>query len=112
MAAQQPAPGRGLVACSSIAVVIVVCALTAPVVLYARGMDALLNAQSTAAWALLPVALGLLGVGVGVTGLRRLPPGTHGRSLTVAATVLAVLVPGLTTLAVLFLAWVNGPGGP
>ena len=111
MAANQPAPGRGIVAGSSVALLVVVCAVAAPVVLYVRGMDALLNAQSTAAWALLPVALGLLGVGVGVDGLRRLPPGTHGHSFTVAATVLSVLVPGLTTLVVLYLAWVNGPGG-
>lgn len=102
---------RGLVAASALALLIVVCALTAPVVFFVRGMDALLNASSTAAWALLPAALGTVGVGLGVAGLRRLPLGPPGRAVTSAATVLAVVVSGLTTLAVLYLAWVNGPGG-
>jgi hypothetical protein len=94
-------------------VVTLVCAFAAPVVLYVKGMDSLLNSRSTAAWALLPIALGIVGVGVGMANLRRPSRGVEGPARTFAqfAIVLAVVVPGTTALIVLFLAWVNGPGG-
>jgi hypothetical protein len=93
--------------------VTLVCAFTAPVVLYVKGMDSLLNSPSTAAWALLPIALGILGLGVGMANLRESAGGVEGpaRSFAQFATVMAVVVPGITALIVLFLAWVNGPGG-
>jgi hypothetical protein len=102
---------RGLVPALVLAFLIVLCALTAPVVFFARGMDALLNASSTAAWAMLPATLGTAAVGLGLAGLRRLRLGSAGRAVTTAATVLAAVVSALTTLVVLYLAWVNGPGG-
>jgi hypothetical protein len=98
---------RGLLAGMSVAALIVVCAFTAPFVLYVRGMDALLNSGAPAAWALLPIVLGVVGTSVGVGSLRRLPPDTLGRSLTSGATVLAVWVSTLTTLAVLFVTLVG-----
>ena len=90
-----------------------VCAFTAPVVLYAKGMDSLLNSPSTAAWALLPTALGIVGLGIGMANLRKSAGGVKGPAHRFAqfATVMAVVVPGITALIVLFLAWVNGPGG-
>lgn len=87
-----------------------VCAFTAPVVFYDKGMDSLLNSPSTAAWALLPIALGIVGLGIGRANLRR-PAGMVARTFAQLATVMAVVVPGLTALIVLFLAWVDGPGG-
>ena len=113
MAANQPAtkpvPRAGLL----MSVMTLVCAFTAPVVLYVKGMDSLLNSPSTAAWALLPIALGILGLGVGSANLRKPAGGVEGPARTFAqfATVMAVVVPGITALIVLFLAWVNGPGG-
>ena len=113
MAANQPAakpvPRTSLL----MTVVTLVCAFAAPVVLYVKGMDSLLNSRSTAAWALLPIALGILGLGVGRANLRKHVGGVEGPARTFAqlATVMAVVVPGITALIVLFLAWVNGPGG-
>jgi hypothetical protein len=76
-------------------------------------MDSLLNSPSTAAWALLPIALGILGLGVGMANLRRSTGGVEGPAHSFAqfATIMAGVVPGITALIVLFLAWVNGPGG-
>ena len=113
MAANQPAtkpvPRAGLLT----TVMTLVCAFAAPVVLYVKGMDPLLNSRSTAAWALLPIALGMLGLGIGKANLRKAAGGVEGqaRSFAQFATVMAVVVPGITALIVLFLAWVNGPGG-
>jgi hypothetical protein len=102
MQTNQPASRRGLVAGLLVAALIVVCAFTAPVVLYVRGMDALLNASSPAGWALLPIVLGMVGAGMGKARRWRLPPDTLGRSLTLGATVSAVVVCALTTIVVLF----------
>ena len=110
MAANQPetkpVPGASLL----MTLTTLVCAFTAPVVLYVKGMDSLLNSPSTAAWVLLPTALGILGLGVGLANLRK-PAGRVARTFALFATVMAVVVPGITALIVLFLAWVNGPGG-
>ena len=113
MAAIQPAAKPVPRASLLMTVVTLVCAFTAPVVLYVKGMDSLLNSPSTAAWALLPVALGIVGLGVAMANLREPAGGVTGRARTSAqfATVMAVVVPGITALIVLFLAWVNGPGG-
>jgi hypothetical protein len=82
-------------------------------VLYVKGLDSLLNSPSTAAWAFLPTALGILGLGVGMANLRKLAGGVKGPARRFArfATVMAGVVPGVTALIVLFLAWLNGPGG-
>ena len=113
MAANQPAAGPVPRASLLMTVMTLVCAFTAPVVLYVKGIDSLLNSPSTAAWALLPTALGILGLGVGMANLRKPAGGVKGpaRMFAQFATVMAVVVPGVTALIVLFLAWVNGPGG-
>jgi hypothetical protein len=113
MAANQPAtkpvPSAGML----MTVMTLVCALTAPAVLYVKGMDSLLNSPSTAAWALLPIALGILGLRLGMANLRKSSGGVDGpaRSFAQFATAMAVVLPVITALIVLFLAWVNGPGG-
>jgi len=113
MAANPPATKPDSRASLVMTVVTLVCAFAAPVVFYLKGMDSLLNSPSTAAWVLLPIALGGLGLGIGRANIRRLASGGAGPALSIAefATVMAVLVPGVTALIVLFLAWVNGPGG-
>jgi hypothetical protein len=112
MEVHQPAAKPVPRASPLVTVVTLVCAVTAPVVLYVKGMDSLLNSRSTAAWALPPTALGIVGLGVGMANLRK-SAGVKGpaRSFSLFATVMAVVVPGITALIVLFLAWVNGPGG-
>jgi hypothetical protein len=62
---------------------------------------------------LLPIALGILGLRLGMANLRKSSCGVDGpaRSFAQFATAMAVVVPVITALIVLFLAWVNGPGG-
>jgi hypothetical protein len=113
MAANQPTADSVQRASLLMTVVTLVCAFAAPVVFHVKGMDSLLNSPSTAAWALLPITLGIVGVGVGMANLRGPAGGVEGpvRTFAQLAIVVAVVVPGVTALIVLFLAWVNGPGG-
>jgi hypothetical protein len=113
MVASQPAANPVPRASLLMTVLTLLCAFTAPVVLYVKGMDSLLNSSSTAAWTLLPTSLGIVGLGVGMANLREPAGGVNGpaRGFAQFATVMAFVVPGITTLIVLFLAWVNGPGG-
>lgn len=87
------------------------CAIASPIVFVVVGLDPLLNSDSTLLWVLLPIVLGIAGVVFGRMSLRKIPIGAPGRSLADLAIGLAYVVPAVSAFFVLFLAWVNGPGG-